>query len=864
MGRVWPFVGRAAELQAVAAALGRGDDPRGLVLAGEAGVGKSRLAREALAAAERRGAIGHWVPATRSARELPLGAFAPLLGAGGGDPSQVLLQATQALVEAAGPEGVVVAVDDAHLLDDLSALLVHQLVLRRRATVVVTVRNGEPAPEALTALWKDDLLDRLEVEPLGAADTATLLEVVLGGPVDSSSVADVWALTRGNALFLRHLVDGEVDAGRMHEVRGVWRWSGRPTLSAGLTELVAARMGAASGPVREVVDLLALGEPLAVDVLGQLTSPADLERAEDAGLVSVEVADGRLEARLGHPLYGELQRARLSGLRARRLRGRLVQELAGRADAGEPEALLRRAVLLLDSDLEHDPKLLTAAAAAAVERADLALAERLTRAATAAGGGPDARRLLAFTLSWMNRGAEAASELADLAAVVDNDRERAQITIPQVANLFWLGRDPVQAEAILGEAIATITDPAARQELAALQSGFDGWLGRSRRALAGATEVLAGEGLSDLATMAATWGLVLGLGVVGRGDEIAAAAARGYAAVEAGAVLRCGLSDLHTTGLRLAGYLDEAAAVAEARHRETTTAVGVTRMMGAAIQGHVALARGRLQTAVRWLREARASLDRGDMGGWDYRCILSLTHALAMAGEADAARAALAELDADSHPSFTFLAPEVVLARAWVAAAEGVVSAAVDLAHQAARVAVDQGQPAHEVVALHTAACFGDRGVAPRLVELATGMDGPRPPAAAAHAVALASGDAAGLLAASEQLEAMGDLVAAADAAAHAAVVPGSLRHRAAERARRLADRCEGARTPAIVAAVRPLPLTRREREIVTLAARGLSNPAIAARLVVSVRTVEGHLHRSHGKLGTRDRSEFRAILDGT
>jgi DNA-binding NarL/FixJ family response regulator len=62
-------------------------------------------------------------------------------------------------------------------------------------------------------------------------------------------------------------------------------------------------------------------------------------------------------------------------------------------------------------------------------------------------------------------------------------------------------------------------------------------------------------------------------------------------------------------------------------------------------------------------------------------------------------------------------------------------------------------------------------------------------------------------------------------------------------------------------AATRPLPLTEREREIVTLAARGLSNRAIAEQLVVSVRTVEGHLYNASGKLGVANRSELGEIF---
>ncbi len=58
-------------------------------------------------------------------------------------------------------------------------------------------------------------------------------------------------------------------------------------------------------------------------------------------------------------------------------------------------------------------------------------------------------------------------------------------------------------------------------------------------------------------------------------------------------------------------------------------------------------------------------------------------------------------------------------------------------------------------------------------------------------------------------------------------------------------------------------PLNHREREIVTLAAGGLSNREIAQRLVVSIRTVENHLYRASTKLGTTDRAELAALLHG-
>ena len=76
-----------------------------------------------------------------------------------------------------------------------------------------------------------------------------------------------------------------------------------------------------------------------------------------------------------------------------------------------------------------------------------------------------------------------------------------------------------------------------------------------------------------------------------------------------------------------------------------------------------------------------------------------------------------------------------------------------------------------------------------------------------------------------------------------------------------LLARCEGAQTPALTAATVGEVLTRREREVALLAARGITNREIAQRLVVSVRTIESHLAQSYRKLGVSDRSQLGRML---
>ncbi|WP_435121820.1 LuxR C-terminal-related transcriptional regulator [Amycolatopsis thermoflava] len=871
MATGWPLVGRAEELRFVATALRSRSGPRGVVLAGAAGVGKTRLAGEALAEAGQRGMTVRRATATASSRPLPLGAFGGLLGELGDlgrEPAQLLPRAAAALLAGAGRAGVVIGVDDAHLLDELSATVIHQLVLRRAATVLVTVRTGEPAPDAVTALWKDRDLDRLEVQPLSEREVTTLLESVLGGHVEQASVSRLWAMCQGNVLYLQQLVDGAVENGALRVERGVWRLAEPPRVTPGLVELVAARVGALPAAVREVVDVLAVNEPLGVGLLTGLTEPDAVEDAENRGIVRVDTDGRRVQARLAHPLYGEVRRAAMGRLRARRLRSRIATALSN-TGARRADDVLRRAVLMLDSDLDTDPGLLVAAAERASYLGDLPLALRLGRAAVVAGGGFPAQAIVANSTAFLGPAHEADAELAVLTRLAGSDAELVRAAVNRATFLTWMLARVDQAEAVLDEAAARVVTAGERMPLVALRAMIDGQLGRPDRAEKAALSVLRSGGATEDAVLMACCGLVAALAVTGRADQMAPHVARGVEAAARSterAEFRLPLVALQITGLRLAGHLGDAARIA-ANCRAQVKTVPIGAQIGCYLVGETELALGRVATAARWLREGRAGIERfGDAGGWRYATLIALTRALAVTGDVEGAHEALADLDTHRHAGLAFLDPEMVLARAWVTAVDGASSRGVELAHEAAELADGRGQLAHVVLALHTAARFGDRSVAGRLATLAGQVHGPLAPAVAAHAAALAADDGDALLAASSALEEIGDVLAAADAAAQAAA--GHLAkgrrtagHAAAARAHALAGECEGATTPALAAAARPLPLTDREREIVSLAARGLSNRQIADRLVVSVRTVEGHLYRASAKLGTTNRSEYAGLL---
>jgi DNA-binding NarL/FixJ family response regulator len=114
--------------------------------------------------------------------------------------------------------------------------------------------------------------------------------------------------------------------------------------------------------------------------------------------------------------------------------------------------------------------------------------------------------------------------------------------------------------------------------------------------------------------------------------------------------------------------------------------------------------------------------------------------------------------------------------------------------------------------------------------------------------------------------EAIGDTLAAADAAAQAAVCHRSAGRRGSAltsgaRAQMLAVQCGSAVSPALAASKVALPFTRREHEIAALVAKGLSNRDIAEAMSLSIRTVEGHVFLASTKPGVSSRAELSALV---
>lgn len=292
----------------------------GAVLIGPAGIGKTALAR---AAADRLGArFGRvdWVTAT--APPIPFAAFGHLIDVPKTGRTAAVLRAVR---ESLG-DGRLLIVDDAHLLDKLSAAVVYHLAVSGAATLIVTVTADGPVPDEISALWRDDLLARVDVHPPGHDDSrlaAQVEEFVAGLPPAAHRVleylavenplplADITALVGREAIeqaaTAGAVVVGETDVRSAHPlyVDAVGDALGGPEQRRLRTELVDQR---ATSPPRGVVGRLRLAvlaldsdrpQPVAevIAAADEALRLGDLELSERLGRAAMKQAPG-LAARL--------------------------------------------------------------------------------------------------------------------------------------------------------------------------------------------------------------------------------------------------------------------------------------------------------------------------------------------------------------------------------------------------------------------------------------------------------------------------------------------------------------------------------------------------------------------------------------
>jgi DNA-binding CsgD family transcriptional regulator len=867
----WPLIGRNKELTQLTAAVVA---HRGAVITGSAGVGKTTLAMKCLDVAENRGMSVARTTATHASKGLPFGAFASILPPDPGDDllgwedhGALLRRYSRALVKGAEGQQLVVFVDDAHLLDDGSATLVHQLAQTQAATVLATVRLGEFVPDPVVALWKDGPAERVEVGRLDDVAIEELVVTVLKKPVDAPSVQQLVEHSQGNPLFLRELVTGALENGTLVNEGGFWRLRGALQPTGRLVELVALRLGVLTGAERAVLELVTLGEPLGQAELTQLADPSSVETLEGKGLITSRVEGRRVQMWLAHPVYGDVVRVGISALRERVLANSLAPVIEATGGRRRGDTLLQASLRLVGGGGTAD--LLVSGAIAARARHDYLLTEQLARAAIDEGAGFEARFVAAEAAHVQGRMDQSERELAALALQTTSDAERARVALLRFDNVYRLqGREADLR--LIDDAADVITDPFWRDKVLTRRALVMVASHGPRVAVEAASTLLHHLGPGELT--AGHVSLSYSLVRMGRLDDAIQLLTPQPGQREIPATDepwdQWTLFDTRPLALIYAGRLGEAEELlTRAYDQVLAEPLAEARALVSRRLAVLHLEQGRLQRAFQRASESYLhfqQIGRVFPSGWPY---ITAVQALALAGHADRAAETLAALDALGLPTILLSETDLLQARAWTAAAAGDIPAARVQLQAAADLGEEVGDLIGATSALHGLARLGRaRDVAARLSALAEDVDGDLVAGRAAYANAVVARDAEALEKVSQDFEQLGAILYAAEACAEAVVIlrrAGKAREAAAaeQKAARLLARCEGAATPPVQTIMARVRLSPGELDTALQAAAGRTNRQIASDMNLSIRTVENHLQRVYEKLGVSGRHDLADAL---
>lgn len=865
---------RESEVAAALASLHAGP---GVYLVGPAGVGKSRLAESVARAAEHDGWSVVRARATSGASELPLGAFVTQLGATERFLTPMFAEIRERILERADGAPVLISVDDVDLLDDASAVLVHQLVAAGEAKVIATLRSGRIAPTELLDLWQRGELTRIEVAPFGRSDAERVAEAVAGRALDGRSHQRLWDIAHGNALFIHELVTAAVDQGALRDTgSGPASLGDLPLQSARLVDVVRGRIGQLDDHLRTALLHLAFAEPCGPAELASVADTDALAGLEAAEMVAVELDGNRLELRLAHPLYGEVLRAGTGHLQRRAVLAALARDLQA-TGARRRSDIVKLARLAVDGGVEMEPAVLTKAASIAFAAGDLVLTERISRRAFHGTGNYAAGWSLANALLGLGD-AEAARTVVDewRGTAVDSG-ELLGVALVESQLEFWVAGDLARATAITEAALSAVPadDPApahavTRDEVLANQAVYEAVSANYGEAWRIAEPLLA-HGPDQVlirAALAAAHALRIG-GKPLDALDVLQRAFDAYAIIGQECI---NLSERLMVSLRALCRLqsgDIAGARADA-HQAMLNGINEAQLGVAAIGlAAIEVFAGRPATARPAIEQATAMWSRMSGAGISQRwvlCTMALVHG--SAGDVDAAAGALRAFDADTHDAHVF-DWGAELGRARLQATQG----HLELARRGLRTAIsvhrERADVGGELTLLHELVrldCADE--VVDRLEALAEGTQGELFPTMAQHARAIVDDDHALLATVAERFASSGLNLFASEAAGRASDAArraGDQRAatRALNRAAELRLLCDQAVSTSLLVDTGPVALTRREREIAMLAAQGLASKEIGERLFISRRTAENHLAKVYDKLGVRTRVELSRVLDG-
>ncbi|MCU1574618.1 MAG: hypothetical protein JWO93_2700 [Micrococcaceae bacterium] len=853
----------------------------GAVLVGKRGAGKTTLVQSALP-----GANVDVLPVRGSAllMGVPLGTLGFLLGeldvSVREEPVLLLQTLTRRLRDRGRNRQLVLVVDNADEVDELSALIISQLALNRTVRLVVICQNLDACHDDFLSLWHEGWLRRIDVDGLSQAEAGRMLHALLKDRPTRAAVTELWHATEGNPRLLQLLAKEYVHAGRLKSKGGFWVLTSAPvTHGPQLTDAVTGPLTRLHRTEHELLELVALCGFISLPLLLRLEPSDALSRLEDQGLLEIGSSERR-NVRFACPLTAEVIAAQVGLRRRAELLYKLRQECG--EDELPPVSAFHYAAWCLDCAVPLSAEVLLRVAGAANEALEPDLALRFASAvpgylahpaavleigrAYAVRGEPQAAVVAIEHIRGTLRGPlPAAVEVALLlleARIRRTSAERSA-ALQQAEDLLASDAKASDAKEHGGTAAATGTAAAllslmvqlGKAELAADEGKYRAVtevLGADRQAWRDAPMDLR---LQADALQGQAWA------ATDKQDEaLELAAALAQALPRSGVSAWCRAS---VTG-RL-GYLFMITGIpsdADLTLRGSTRTAGAhDGTAGEVVEGLISAYAGRADEALRYLEPALQQLGEGDPADLAAVAAAAADYCWALQGKFDRTGShgvrlelAVSGLTRDMQRRVEY----------FVALTAGVASSLTDAVSQLRALAAEQqaeGAYGLELVALSAAVRLGDSSSVDRLLALAAQTQGPFAKLCEAYAKGLAGRDAQLLLVAMNLATESGNSLFAVDIAAAAQKVASASGNRAVLRS--VQSRVEENPHVAAVPAVPDLldALTPREALVARRAAMGASNKEIAEHMRISVRTVEGHLYQIYAKLHVSSRAELAKAL---
>lgn len=779
-------------------------------------------------------------------------------------------------------------VDDAHDLDPASAAVIVELVSANWARLVAASRTRPGLPDSMLQLWYDGLAQRFDLAPLSPDQVQDFVTARLDG-VLLPSVSQFFAgVSGGNPLYLECLLEEAQASDNLVRSHDVWLLTGPVvTQGRGLADVLKNQLLRRPPEEREALSLIALAEPVPAALIERMVGADLVQSLVDNQLVSVS-EESETVLRLWHPMYGEALRHLVSASRSLQLRQRLLAHMD--SEPKSAEGLLRMVSWSLECGVEvaDGPLLKAAWLASKLFQNDLAL--KAASMVRDPGLLTQARAVMARAYYNIGRYRQAGELLehnfsaeADLSGVLTGSllwaatRTALGHSHEQIAADAAALREAVAPERTLGYGLPddVVAKAHQRSDLVELMAlSLEGDYAALTRKL---EELSVPDGTADERPVETRIFCYV------MESEVLLASGRAVQAQElarrAWELLPEGNDELFFfSEFILVRYLSaaieagdwEAAETALARYTASSS-LGLILFGGSvnSAKGLILLRQGKVAEALRLLAPALEALRLNDPQHLFSLSAAMAFYAAATLGEQEQALAYLKDFTDTEDAGARYTR---AVAATFVAAGQERLHGdgrGLDKLHGLLPEAQRWGLSGLELQILCTCVDLGDLSQLDRLLQVTAAVEGERAGAWHKYAGALAAGDGELFMEAAEALAAVRMTHAARECYLQAAEVfeadGDRARARTAEAMRRGYDDELGLETDSRQAPVRPVldQLTKRERDIVTLAVEGLSDRQIADRLMVSVRTVEGHLYRSYAKLGVNRREQLQDVFPG-